>query len=168
MKSTNFKKEARLRLLRSPDGFLALGGGAGLAPKAPGTVGTLAAIPLLWPLSMLSLPILIGGLTALFLLGVLISDRVSKRTGVSDPSFVVWDEMVGLWVVFIALPLTWLTLPLGFLLFRLFDIFKPWPVSWSDRAVKGGLGIMLDDLIAALYATLALRVILLALAHFAN
>jgi len=137
---------------RNPVHLLAFGLGSGAAPKAPGTAGTLAAIPLY---------LLIQGLTpqhyllvvlAMFLVGVWICDKTSKDLGVHDHGGIVWDEWVGFLLTLWLAPAGWLWLLLGFLLFRLFDIFKPWPIGWMDKQVAGGLGIMLDDVMAGLYA----------------
>lgn len=140
-------------------GFFAFGFGSGLARKAPGTFGTIAAIPFLFLLTQL--PNLIHALTLLatFLFGVWVCQNTSKRLGVHDHGGIVWDEFVGLWATFYGLPLSWQNLILGFLLFRLFDITKPFPIKWLDQKVKGGFGIMIDDLIAAIFATLCLRLL---------
>jgi phosphatidylglycerophosphatase A len=136
---------------RNPVHLLAFGLGSGAAPKAPGTVGTLAAVPLYLLLEPLP-PI--GYLTVvavLFLFGVWLCDRTSSDLGVHDHPGIVWDEWVGLLVTLWLVPPGWLWLFAGFLLFRLFDIWKPWPIGWLDRKVEGGLGIMLDDLLAGLF-----------------
>jgi len=86
------------------------------------------------------------------LLGVYLCGKTSKDMGVHDHAGIVWDEFVGFWIAMIALPVTWTSLLLGFALFRLFDIFKPWPISWLDKHVSGGLGIMVDDIVAGLAA----------------
>lgn len=137
-------------LLRRPSALLAFGFGSGLAPKAPGTFGTLAAVPFLFliePLSLLMQLLVIG---AAFVVGVWLCGRAGDWLGVHDHGGIVWDEFVGLWVTLIAVPLTWQTLLLGFALFRLFDILKPWPISWLDARVEGGFGVMVDDLLAGL------------------
>ena len=136
----------------NPIHLLAFGFGSGAAPVAPGTFGTLAALPLLWPLSLLPLAGYLGVLLLAFVLGVFLCDRTARDLGVHDHSGIVWDEFVGLFVTMIAVPLNWQSLLLGFCLFRLFDILKPWPIGWLDRQVAGGFGIMLDDLLAGVYA----------------
>lgn len=160
------QKETLYPLLRHPAGFIALGGGAGLAPKAPGTFGTLVAIPFLWPLSFA--PLWLAGILVFLalMIGIPVCDRVSQQIGKSDPGAIVWDEIVALWLVFLAVPLSWYSVLVGFLLFRLFDIFKPWPISWADRKISGGTGIMLDDVLAAIYATVVLRFILYLIGHY--
>ncbi|MGV6807745.1 MAG: phosphatidylglycerophosphatase A family protein [bacterium] len=135
-------------LLKSPVLLLAFGFGSGLSPKAPGTAGTIVAIPLyllmtnLMPAAYLVV-VLIG-----FLAGVWICGNASARLGVHDHGGIVWDEIVGFWITMVAIPCTWYWVLLGFVLFRLFDIWKPWPISLADKRVHGGLGIMLDDVLA--------------------
>lgn len=132
--------------------WIAFGGGAGLAPWAPGTVGTLAALPLYWLMMGLS-PLGYGlALLALTLLGIWACDRTARDLGVSDPSAIVWDEVAGFLLTMAAAPPGWPWLVAGFALFRLFDIWKPWPIGWLDRTIPGGLGIMVDDLAAGAMA----------------
>ena len=139
-------------IARDPRLLLAYGFGFGLAPKAPGTFGTLAGIPLailvMWLPSLWS----VGLLAVLFLVGIPICQKGAERLGCDDPGAVVWDEIVGYGVAVIAVPLSIWTLVAGFALFRLFDITKPWPIGWADKRVHGGLGIMLDDVLAGLMA----------------
>lgn len=144
-------------MLRSPALWLASGFGAGLSSWAPGTVGTLVAV-LPW-LLMRDLPLplyfLIVALT--FAIGVWSAQRVIDRTGVEDPGVVVLDEWIGLWIGLTLLPEGWLWLAIGVLVFRFFDILKPWPVSWIDREIHGGIGTMLDDALAGVFALLTLQ-----------
>ncbi len=137
---------------RNPIHFLAFGLGSGAAPKAPGTFGTLAAIPL-W-LLFADLPILsyLAVIVVTSLVGIWLCGQTSKDLGVHDHGGIVWDEFVGLWITYIALPEGWVWVLFGFLLFRLFDIWKPWPIGWADSKVSGGLGIMLDDILAGFMA----------------
>ena len=146
--------------LGTPSGFLAFGFGSGLSPIAPGTMGTLVAIPFAILLRDLSAPIFWGLLFALFWLGVWICGRVSHKLGVHDHGGIVWDEFVGFWITMIAVPATWQWILAGFVLFRLFDIVKPWPVKVADAKMKGGFGIMFDDVLAALYAVIILQIAL--------
>ena len=132
--------------------MLAFGFGSGLSPKAPGTMGTLAAIPLWWLLAQLPLSTYLVVVLIAAVAGILICGRAADRLGVHDHGGIVWDEFVGFWIAMAALPVTWQSLILGFVLFRLFDILKPWPISWLDRRVSGGFGIMIDDVIAGLAA----------------
>lgn len=143
-------------LWRDPLCIIALGFGAGALPRAPGTWGTLAAVPFFLMLQSLPLAVYAAVVTALFGAGVWWCGRTARLMGVHDHSAIVWDEMVGLWVTMAAAPAGWLWLAAGFVLFRLFDIWKPWPIRWLDRQVAGGLGIMVDDLVAGLYAAICL------------
>lgn len=132
--------------------FLAFGFGTGLAKKAPGTWGTLAGLALMPLLYLLPLwlGLLVIALASVF--GIWLCGRVADDLGVHDHGGIVWDEMVGIWMTLILLPNTWQWWLLGFILFRILDIFKPWPISWLDRHVSGGLGVMLDDMLAGLIA----------------
>ena len=138
--------------LRKPSHLLAFGFGSGLAPFAPGTFGTVVGIPFFILFSQVSLPFYLLLTIAMFLVGVRVCERCSRDLGVHDHSGIVWDEIVGFLVTMIAVPFEWQWLLSGFLLFRLFDILKPWPIRWLDRRVKGGFGIMVDDLVAGLFA----------------
>ena len=143
----------RRTLMKHPLGWLAAGFGAGFSPRAPGTVGSLAALlPWWFLLRELPLPAYLGVLAASFALGVWAAHWVIRRTGIQDPGLVVWDEYVGMWIALAAAPAGWPWMLLAFVAFRLFDIAKPWPVGWADRALHGGFGAMLDDALAGLYA----------------
>lgn len=139
-------------LLRRPSLMLALGLGAGLAPRAPGTAGTLVGIPLYLALVPLTVPAQGLVVALLFLLGVPVCARAACLLGVPDHPAIVWDEIVGFLVTMLPAPQGWAWIGAGFVLFRGFDILKPWPIRWLDRNVRGGLGIMLDDLAAGLAA----------------
>ncbi len=147
--------------MRSPASFLALGFGSGLAPVAPGTAGTLPGVLLCLLLSGLSNPAYIAITALAAVAGVWICDRASKELGVHDHGGIVWDEIAGFLVTMIAIPVSAATLVAGFVLFRLFDIWKPWPISWLDRRVGGGLGIMVDDIVAGALACVVLHGLLL-------
>ena len=138
--------------LKHPVHFLALGFGSGLAPKAPGTFGTLAVIPVYLLLAQCSTFYYLAGVFALSLAGIWICDFTSQKLGVHDHPGIVIDEFAGYLITMIALPVSLFWVVAGFILFRLFDILKPWPISWLDKHVHGGLGIMLDDLLAGLMA----------------
>lgn len=143
-------------LFAHPAHFLALGFGAGLAPKAPGTWGTLAAFPLYFAMSFLS-PAAYWAWAVFFVIGgVWVCDRAGKALGVHDHGGIVWDEIAAFLLVLPCAPMTWWGYVLAFALFRLFDIWKPFPIGWFDAKVKGGLGVMLDDLLAAGYAVAVL------------
>ena len=129
--------------------------GSGLLPKAPGTWGSAAALPFAAGLAWLGGPwLLLAASAMLFAIGIWASERYATSAGVEDPGAVVIDEVAGQWLALVPAATTfWLYLP-GFIAFRLFDILKPWPASWADRALHGGWGIMLDDVIAGIYAAL--------------
>ncbi|HEY3860064.1 MAG TPA: phosphatidylglycerophosphatase A [Gammaproteobacteria bacterium] len=136
-----------------PVHFLAYGFGAGLSPKAPGTMGTLVAIPLYLLLLMYtSSGVYLAVLAVALVAGIFICGYTATQMGIDDPKGVVWDEIVGYLITMLGLPLGWIWIVAGFLLFRLFDIWKPWPIRWVDRHIKGGFGIMFDDVLAALPA----------------
>lgn len=162
-------------VLLNPVHCVAFGFGAGLSPRAPGTVGTLVGIPFWWALSWLPLAWYLAAVAALFAFGCWVCDRSAKRLGVHDYGGIVFDEVIGYLVACLPLAinleawrpgivdqhwnLDWNGIPalvVVFVLFRLFDIWKPWPIGGFDRRVGGGFGIMLDDLIAGLYAALVL------------
>ena len=143
--------------MRSPILLLAFGFGSGLSPKAPGTMGTLAAIPLWYLLAQLSQPAYILVVALCAIVGIFICGSAADKLGVHDHGGIVWDEIVGFWITMTFLPATYVYALLGFVLFRLFDILKPWPISWIDKKVAGGFGIMLDDVIAGVMAALVLQ-----------
>ena len=145
------------RLLSNPLHLLSLGFGSGLSPFAPGTCGTLVAIPLYLLLAQLPLWYYLAAVAVAFAIGVYLCGYTSKALGEHDHSGIVWDEFVGFWITMIAVPATWQWILAGFVLFRLFDIVKPWPVKVADAKVKGGFGIMFDDVLAALYALIVLQ-----------
>lgn len=153
------RKAARVppRMLRDPLHFLSLGCGTGLAPIAPGTFGTLLAIPLWFVLKDLPQAVYLGALAILFVAGAWVAGRTARALGTHDHGAIVIDEVLGFLVTMIAAPQGWEWVLAGFLAFRLFDIWKPWPVSWADRRVHGGLGIMLDDLLAGVWALACLQ-----------
>ena len=145
--------------LRQPIHFLAFGFGAGLSPRAPGTVGTLAAVPIY--LLILQLPLWAYLLSVLLfaVAGVYICGYSAKDLGKHDHQSIVWDEIVGFLLTLTAIPYSIVNIVLGFIIFRLFDIVKPWPISYLDRRVTGGLGIMLDDIVAGLFSLAILQTI---------
>ena len=143
--------------MRNPVHFLAFGFGSGLAPKAPGTFGTLAALPLWYLLAQLPLWGYLLATLAVIAVGPWLCGRASRDLGVHDHPGIVWDEIAGFLVTMILVPVSLVTAVAGFVLFRIFDILKPWPIGWLDRRVKGGTGIMVDDLLAAVYAGILLH-----------
>jgi len=159
----NKKKQARLdhgnvphKVWSDPIHFLAFGFGSGLSPYAPGTFGTIAAIPLFLVLENLSLTFYVLVVIALTIFGIWICDVTARDLGVKDYQGIVWDEIVGYLCTMIAVPASLGFILMGFLLFRLFDMFKPWPVYLAER-LPGGYGIVLDDVLAAAYAWLILQ-----------
>lgn len=152
-------------LFAHPAHLVAFGFGSGLAPKAPGTVGTLLGVPLFWLIVAIApdLPNRVILLIAAFLIGIWACARTGRALGVADHGGMVWDEIVAFAVVLMfipALPFTpagWLWIALAFALFRLFDILKPWPIRLADARLKNGFGVMFDDLLAALYAIAVIK-----------
>lgn len=136
----------------NPTHFFALGFGSGLIPAMPGTFGSLAALPLLF--GMQYLPTVGFVLVTLLacVIGVYFCGRTARDMGIHDHGSIVWDEIAGMMITFLLVPITWQTLLIGFVLFRLFDILKPWPINVIDQRVHGGTGIMLDDIIAGIMA----------------
>ena len=145
---------------RRPHHWIAFGFGAGLSPLAPGTVGTLAAIPLYWVLQALPPLAYLLVLAVMFLVGLWACDKTARELGASDPGAIVWDEILGFLVTMALAPPGWIWILLGFILFRLFDILKPWPIGALDQRIKGGLGILLDDLVAGVMAWGLLQLVL--------
>jgi phosphatidylglycerophosphatase A len=147
-------------LLSHPAHFVALGFGAGLAPAAPGTFGTLLALPLFWllhpRLDPIDFLILVG---ALYFLGVLACDRTGSDMGVEDHGSMVWDEVVAFLLVLFFTPPHVLWQAFAFVLFRLFDILKPGPVRYVEKLFRGGFGVMVDDLAAAFFSLVCLALL---------
>lgn len=147
---------ARHQVWRNPWHFLAFGFGSGLAKFAPGTFGTLAAIPLYLLIVQLPWLLYAGVVLLAFYVGITICQVTSEDLKVHDFSGIVWDEFVGFWITMFLIPLDWKWVVLGFILFRFFDIVKPWPIRYLDKKVGGGFGIMVDDVMAGIYAWLVL------------
>ncbi len=147
--------------IKTPWQFFASGFGSGMSPIAPGTMGTLAAIPF-WYIFATILPTwgYIGMLIITALVGIVICQKASDELGVHDHGGIVWDEFVGLWLTMLFAPVSWTAIILGFLIFRFFDVLKPWPIKVIDAQVGGGLGIMLDDILAGIFSLITLQVIL--------
>ncbi len=139
--------------------LLAAWGPCGYSPVAPGTAGTLGAVPLAWALSLLGWPAYLAATAALLALGVVAAERAGRYWGVVDASPIVSDEVVGYLLTMAFAPFEWRTALCGFVLFRLFDVWKPWPVSALDR-VKSGLGVMLDDVGAGVLGFAVMQLLL--------
>jgi phosphatidylglycerophosphatase A len=148
------------RLLRQPVHLLALGFGSGLVPRAPGTAGSLLALVPAWLMLELPFPWRVAAAAAVFVAGVFICGASARALGEHDHPAIVFDEIAGVLATALAVPATdpW-RLALAFVLFRIFDIAKPWPIRDVDHRLRGGLGIMLDDLMAAAYAAACLVII---------
>lgn len=142
--------------------YIATWFGCGLAPKASGTVGSLGALPFAYAIHML------GGNAALFLASLIIfligcwaSSQYLKANGGEDPKEIVVDEVAGQWLLLSVLFPTWSSYLVGFIVFRLFDVVKPWPVSWADNHIKGGFGVMVDDMLAAVFPIVVFLIIMI-------
>ncbi len=147
-------------LFAHPTHFFGLGFGSGLAPKAPGTFGTVAGLPLFWFISNYLFSVQLIVIAALFMIGIYFCDKTGKALGVADHGAIVWDEIVAMMLVLAFSPPSWLNWILAFCLFRLFDIWKPFPIRQCDAKLKNGFGVMFDDLLAAIYAILSMKIIL--------
>jgi len=144
---------------KNPIYIIAFGFGAGLSKKAPGTFGTLVGVLLYWPLSHVSLEWYLFITALCFLLGIWICGDTAEAVGVPDYPGIVWDEIVGFFITMIGLPSTGLWVLLGFIVFRFFDILKPPPIRQLDAHLKGGLGVMVDDLVAGVFSCVLLHLI---------
>ena len=156
----NAGKRTRLPpgFLINPVHFLAAGFGAGCVPGMPGTAGTVIGVIIYYPLQGADFRAYLAIVTALVIAGIWICGKTAAALGVHDHSAIVWDEITGYLVTMFMAPAGWAWIIAGFILFRLFDILKPWPVSWADRQVKGGTGIMLDDIIAGIFGLVTLQI----------
>jgi len=153
-------------VLRNPVHIFSFGFGAGLSPVAPGTMGTLVAVPIFLVIETFSPLIYLLFITTMFFFGCWSSAMTTKALNVNDHPGIVIDEIVGYLITMFFVPVIWYWVILGFLLFRLFDIWKPWPVSIVDEKVKGGIGVMLDDVLAAIYSLLSLHIVIWSVKFF--
>ena len=144
----------------NPIQFLAFGFGSGLAPRAPGTFGTLAAVPIYWLVADWSLLEYSALILVTAVLGIWICGAASRQLNVHDHPGIVWDEFVGYWITMWAVPVDWVWILAGFVVFRVFDIAKPWPINVLDKKVAGGFGIMIDDILAGVMACVTLHIAL--------
>lgn len=147
-------------LLSHPAHFCALGFGSGLARKAPGTFGTIIGMPMYLLIAGLDLYIQLACIFGMFLIGIYCCEKTGRALGVSDHGSIVWDEIVAIMLVLTITPSHWQWWLAAFSLFRLFDIWKPAPIRQFDAKIKGGLGVMLDDVLAAIYAMISLKFLL--------
>ncbi len=144
-------------LIKHPAHFLALGFGSGLTPKAPGTFGTIMGFPLFYIIMGYAMNVQLAIIAIAFIIGIYFCDVAGKALGVSDHGSIVWDEIVAMMLVLTITPHQWQWWLVAFSLFRLFDIWKPFPIRQCDVQLKGGFGVMFDDLLAAIYAMFCLK-----------
>ncbi|NVJ49710.1 MAG: phosphatidylglycerophosphatase A [Gammaproteobacteria bacterium] len=145
---------SKRKILTHPVYLLAFGFGSGLAPKAPGTFGTLVAIPVFWVLADLHLVWFLAAIVLMTAIGIYLCGETARALHLHDHPGIVWDEIVGYLIAMIPLAKDWRAVVIGFILFRIFDIVKPFPIGLADKHVKGGLGIMLDDILAGIMAAI--------------
>jgi phosphatidylglycerophosphatase A len=143
---------------RNPIHLIAAGFGSGLAPRAPGTFGTLVALIPWWPLHFLSTWLYWSIIASGIGFGIYVCGKTARDLRTHDHGAIVWDEFIGLWITLAWIPNSAIWIAAGFLLFRLFDIWKPWPIRWCDKHVHGGLGIMLDDILAGVAALVIIQI----------
>lgn len=148
--------------MKNPTHLLAFGFGLGLAPKAPGTFGTLAALPFFALMQHLSMPVYAAIVALMGVIGIYLCDKTARDMGEHDHPGIVWDEVVGMLITMAALPNGWHWWLIAFIAFRFFDIIKPWPIRLLDRHVHGGFGIMIDDVLAGFFGLASVQL----LAHF--
>ena len=158
MNNSNLDPDLKF-LFTHPAHFFGLGFGTGLTPKAPGTIGTLVGLPLFWLISnyLISTQLII--IAVLFVIGIYFCAKTGNALNVPDHGAIVWDEIVATMLVLTFTPMVWQWWVVAFLLFRLFDIWKPYPICYFDIKLKNGFGVMFDDLLAALYSILSLKFI---------
>lgn len=145
-------KPTLVQLIKDPRLALAFGFGSGLSPIMPGTMGTVVALPLYWLMAPLDLWLYISIVVASLAIGIYLCGYAAKEMKVHDHPGIVWDEFSGMWITMIAIPVSWETLLAGFVLFRIFDMVKPWPIRLADKYIHGGFGIMFDDVLAGAFA----------------
>ncbi|MDD1621352.1 MAG: phosphatidylglycerophosphatase A [Methylococcaceae bacterium] len=146
------------QIIKDPVLLLAFGFGSGLSRKMPGTFGTVAALPVYLALMQGGQWLYLICTMLSVLAGIWICDQAARKLEVHDFGGIVWDEIAGFLITMYGIAFSWQSLLAGFALFRLFDIFKPWPISWLDRHVKGGFGIMIDDVVAGILAAVVMRI----------
>jgi len=154
------KIEIPAKMLLNPVHFFALGFGSGLTPKLPGTAGTLVGVLIFILIPDMSwiayLVIVVCG----FLFGIFCCGYTARILNVHDHNSIVWDEIIGYMITMFMVPKEWIWILTGFILFRIFDILKPWPISFIDRRIESGLGIMLDDVIAAFFSLAIIQIVI--------
>jgi len=148
------------KLFTHPIHLLAFGLGSGLPNRAPGTFGTVAAMLLYYLIApFLSLPVYVAACLITTVFACYAAHVTARDLGVHDHKGIVIDEWVGYWITMIAVPINWYYPLIGFLLFRLFDIWKPWPIGWLDKNIPGGIGIVVDDIAAGIFAGILMQII---------
>lgn len=152
-------------MLSHPLHFLSLGFGSGLAKVAPGTFGTLVGLPLFWLMASYSMSMQLLVIAMLFIIGIYFCEFTGKAIGVIDHGSIVWDEIVAIMLVLTFTPHQWQWWLAAFVLFRLFDIWKPYPIRQLEAKFKNGFGVMFDDLLAAIYAIICLQLIIWIVSH---
>ena len=157
MTTDHAPRDLARQVFRDPVHWLAFGLGSGLLPVAPGTWGSLLAVGIFWVLPPLPLAVMLPVLVAAFAAGCVICGTSARRLGVHDDGGIVFDEIVAMLLVLCVTPRTPGWTVMAFLAFRVFDVAKPWPIREADHRIAGGLGIMLDDVLAAVYAALVVR-----------
>lgn len=150
----------------NPIHLLAFGFGSGLSPVAPGTFGTLVALPIYLWMQNLTLGNYVLVVFIMTVFGVWLCQVTANNLGVHDHQGIVWDEIVGYLITMTAAPFGWVWMIIGFILFRFFDIVKPWPIKWVDKKVDGGIGIMFDDILAGIFAFLVLQLLVIGLVPY--
>jgi len=155
--TSTFTQNNQLKFITShPAHIFALGFGSGLMPVAPGTFGTLMAFPLFWMIAGFSMAVKLAIVAVLFVAGIYFCSVTGKALGVPDHGSIVWDEIVAMMLVLTFTPPDWVFWLAAFILFRLFDIWKPFPIRQFDRKLKNGFGVMFDDLLAAVFSIIIL------------
>ena len=154
------QRDPHIKDLLNPLHFLSLGFGSGLLKPAPGTWGTLAALPVWYLFANVSSVLYAVIMVITFIFGVYLCGYTAKAMGTHDHSSIVWDEFVGVWLALFLVPATWIGVFWAFVFFRLFDIWKPWPIAYFDKHVHGGFGIMIDDVVAGIFACCCTHLVL--------
>ena len=156
----------KYELWKYPIHFLAYGFGTGLMPILPGTFGSLVGVALFWFMAPLAPLTYAGIVVAMGIAGIFICGQTARDVGVNDPGFIVWDEIVGFLVAMYLMPRQWQWIILGFVIYRIFDIWKPYPIPWVEKNLGLGSGIMADDIVAGIYTFMILHLLLYAVRQF--
>ncbi|MBA2654352.1 MAG: phosphatidylglycerophosphatase A [Gammaproteobacteria bacterium] len=152
-------KQISREVFTDPITFLSFGFGTGLLPSMPGTWGTLIAIPFYLLFRSFPWQLYLALVLVTFVVGIWMCEQTEKKCGVHDDPGIVWDELVGYWTTMFLAPAGLFWVIIGFLLFRFFDIFKPWPIGWLNRHASGGWGVMIDDFVAGIFSFILLQIL---------